>query len=183
MSLGIQTESFTCFVERSGKVRGSIMIEAANSVALNFSTLRGNAEQVASARSYASNPEKIQEVAQAPYVSPYIYVDVDFDRAVLQIRDSDTGDVVRQFPSESELESRRRAAATQARASTDIPDPAPVAKETRKASSAHVTTTAPRAESRQKASTPATSQQIAAFTAGAQTASGGKTGTVVATEA
>lgn len=160
------------------------MIEAANSVALNFSTLRGNAEQVASARSYASNPEKIQEVAQAPYISPYVYVDVDFDRAVLQIRDSDTGDVVRQFPSESELESRRRAAAAQARASTDIPDPEPTTRQARKAQASVEGRTVQHASApTKKASTPATSQQIAAFTAGAQTASGGQTGTVVATEA
>lgn len=160
------------------------MIEAANSVALNFSTLRGNAEQVASTRSYAANPEKVQEVAQAPYVSPYIYVDVDFDRAVLQIRDSDTGDVVRQFPSESEMETRRRAATAQSRASTDIPDPEPKAKTGQKAQvSVSTADTGSSSPAKSSASNPATSQQIAAFTAGAQTASGGQTGTVVATEA
>lgn len=160
------------------------MIEAANAVTLSFSTLRGNAEQAASVRSYAANPEKIQEVAQAPYVSPYVYVDVNFDRAVLQIRDSDTGDVVRQFPSESEMESRRRAAAAQSRTPVDLPDPEPVAPQTRTAPSsregASVSVSTP---SRSGGASAPTSQQIAAFTAGAQAASGGQTGTVVATEA
>lgn len=169
------------------------MIDAVSAVTLNFSSLRGSAEQVASARSYAANPEKIQEAAQAPYISPYIHVDVDFDRAVLQIRDSDTGDVVRQFPSESEMESRRRAAAQAQAASTDIPDPVQTSEGRGASSSGGDTvkssgTDGGNARSPAPASTtsnaPATSQQLAAFTAGAQTAAAGsQTGTVVATEA
>lgn len=156
------------------------MIEAANSVVMNYASLRGNAEQAAPARSYAANPEKIQEAAQAPYISPYVYVDVNFDRAVLQIRDSDTGDVVRQFPSESELETRRRAAAAQTRATVDIPDPEPLPSSSQRRDSG------PRVSSGGSnvlEASPPTSQQIAAFEAGAQTAAGGQTGTVVATEA
>ncbi len=175
-----------------GKARGSIMIDAVSAVTLNFSSLRGSAEQVASVRSYAANPEKIQEAAQAPYISPYIHVDVDFDRAVLQIRDSDTGDVVRQFPSESELESRRRASAQAQAASTDIPDPVQtsegrgagdsggysVKSSGTESGAAHTPDTA------STSNAPATSQQLAAFTAGAQTAAASsQTGTVVATEA
>lgn len=158
------------------------MIEAASSVALNSSYLRSGAEQSAPARSYAANPEKIQEVAQVPYISPYVYMDVNFDRAVLQIRDGDTGDVVRQFPSESEMESRRRAAAAQARASVDIPDPEPAPKTSRAEASP---APAPQLSEGPKVSsgTPATTQQIAAFEAGAQTAGGGQTGSVVTTEA
>ncbi|MBI2234624.1 MAG: flagellar protein FlaG [Micavibrio aeruginosavorus] len=54
-------------------------------------------------------------VPQAPYISPYVHLDVNFDKAVLQIRDSETGDVVRQIPSEPALESARRQLAAQAR--------------------------------------------------------------------
>ena len=62
------------------------------------------------ATSYAANPERIQAAStQAPYISLYIKMDVNFDKAILQIRDGDTGDVVRQIPTESQLEAYRRA--------------------------------------------------------------------------
>ncbi len=85
------------------------MIEAVNSVLANASLVRGAVEQQSAAKSYAANPEKVQEVAQAPYVSPYISVDRQSNKAVLQIRDSDTGDVVRQFPTEGQLKAYRTA--------------------------------------------------------------------------
>lgn len=88
------------------------MIEGTNSVLATAQIVRGAAEQSSVARSFAANPDRAQEVPagpRAPYISPYIFVDVNFDKAVLQIRDSDTGDVLRQFPSESTLEARSRA--------------------------------------------------------------------------
>lgn len=95
------------------------MIEAVNAVVSNAPLLRGNTEQ--SAVAVAANPGRVQEAAslpQAPYVSPYVFVDVNYDKAVLQIRDGDTGDVVRQFPSETALRVKsygaRRAQQTQA---------------------------------------------------------------------
>lgn len=89
------------------------MIEAVNSVISNAVLARGSAEQQSVARSFAANPERVQEVAQAPYVSPYISMDINYNKAVLQIRDSDTGDVVRQFPTESQMEAYRKAQAAQ----------------------------------------------------------------------
>lgn len=88
------------------------MIEAVNSVLSNAQVLRGSTEGIDSARSFAANPERVQEIStpQAPFISPFISVDVNFDTAVLQIRDSDTGDVVQQFPSEARLEEQQRAA-------------------------------------------------------------------------
>lgn len=65
-------------------------------------------EQVSPADSFAGNPSRVQKVAQAPYISPYIHMDVNLDMAVLQIRDSDTGDVVRQIPSDATVEARQR---------------------------------------------------------------------------
>ncbi len=67
-----------------------------------------------SAQRAQSNPARVQEAAeplrdapQVPYISPYIHLDLNYNKAVLQIRDSGTGDVVRQFPSEESLEVRR----------------------------------------------------------------------------
>lgn len=92
------------------------MIEAVNSVVSSAPTLRGAVEQASTARSLAANPARVQEVAssapelpKAPYISPYISLDYNYDRAVLQIRDSDTGDVVEQFPTESRLAEQQRA--------------------------------------------------------------------------
>ena len=61
-------------------------------------------------------------VPRAPYISPYISLDLDTNKAVIQIRDSDTGDVVRQFPTERSLrlrsaEAAAREAASKARSS------------------------------------------------------------------
>lgn len=107
------------------------MIEAVNAVVANASLLRGSAEQASAARSLSANPERIQEVVRAPYVSPFIYMDVNFDKAVLQIRDRDTGDVTKQFPSEQTMQVRAAIAAKQAAQTTraaapGVPDaPAP----------------------------------------------------------
>lgn len=83
------------------------MLEAVSTVLQNAPMIRGNAEQVSNAASFAANPTSVQKVPQAPYISPYIHLDIDLG-AVLQIRDSDTGDVVRQIPSEATIEARQR---------------------------------------------------------------------------
>ncbi|MCF8495999.1 MAG: hypothetical protein K9G62_04945 [Alphaproteobacteria bacterium] len=86
------------------------MIEAVNSTVQNVQVIRGQAGQDSAARSYAANPERLQEAAnvpRAPYISPAIAVDVYYNTAVLQIRDSETGDVVRQFPTEPSLRARQ----------------------------------------------------------------------------
>jgi len=83
------------------------MLEAVNSVLQSAPVIRGNAEQVSTSASFAANPDRVQKVPQAPYISPYIHMDVDLG-AVLQLRDSETGDVVRQIPSEASIEARQR---------------------------------------------------------------------------
>jgi len=91
------------------------MIEAVNSVLSNAPYTRAAAEQQSVAASYAANPARVQQAAiQAPYISLFIKVDVNFDKAILQIRDGDTGDVVRQIPTESQLEAYRRAQSSNA---------------------------------------------------------------------
>ena len=85
------------------------MIEAVNSVLSNVPASRGPVEQQSTARSLSANPERTQEAARTPFVSPAISIDKQSNRAVIQIRDSDTGDVVRQFPTEGQLKAYRQA--------------------------------------------------------------------------
>jgi len=91
------------------------MIEAVNSVLSNAPFTKAVVEQQSVVNSFAANPARVQQATiQAPYISLYIKVDTNFDKAVLQIRDSDTGDVVRQIPTESQLEAYRRAQSSNA---------------------------------------------------------------------
>ncbi len=112
------------------------MIEAVNSSVSSSAVLRATADQVSVQRAQ-SNPARVQEAAeplrdapQVPYISPYIHLDLNYNKAVLQIRDSSTGDVVRQFPSEESLEVRRL---QQLREETAVPEdlPEPEVREAR----------------------------------------------------
>lgn len=84
------------------------MIEAVNSALASGTAVKATQEQVSPARSYAANPGKIQEVAVAPYISPKIRFDVDFDKAVLEFRSAETGDIVSQTPSKQQLQAYRK---------------------------------------------------------------------------
>lgn len=88
------------------------MIEAVNSVVANAPLLRGSAEPTNAARSNTSRVQEVTSAAasmpQAPFISPFIFMDVNFDQAVLQIRDPQTGDVVEQIPSRSRMELQQR---------------------------------------------------------------------------
>lgn len=124
------------------------MIEAVNSVLSNANYTKVAVEQQSVARSYAANPQRIQEAPQAPYISPYVVMDVNFDKAVLQLRDADTGDVVRQIPTESQMEAYKRAQAAATQKSTNqarVESAAAEAQvsETSSASSASVSVAAP----------------------------------------
>jgi len=76
------------------------MIEAVNSVLANASLSRGSAVQASSS---AKVNLEAPETPRAPYISPRVAIDSSVNRAVLQIRDADTGDVLTQFPSESRI--------------------------------------------------------------------------------
>lgn len=93
------------------------MIEAVSTVVQNSQFTRGNAEQVSPLDSFAANPERVQRAAASGPVSPRIFVDVNFDTAVLQFLNGER-DVVRQIPSESRLETQARDAARQAETQT-----------------------------------------------------------------
>lgn len=90
------------------------MIEAVTSAVSNASLLRGGAEQINSLRSAElstlSAPKfdtSTIELPKAPYISPRVSVDSNYNQAVLQILDSETGDVLTQFPTERTLQSRQ----------------------------------------------------------------------------
>ena len=86
------------------------MIEAVNSVVSNAQTAR-NAVASSQATSGVSAQIQAQEAVntapRAPFISPYVAFDTNFDTAVIQIRDSATGDVLRQIPTEKSLELRQ----------------------------------------------------------------------------
>lgn len=90
------------------------MIEGVNSAVANATLLKSNTEQAISVAQTPAQPvvqssDEGVKAPVAPYVSPYIFVNTKFDTAVLQIRDSDTGDVIDQFPRETTLAARQRA--------------------------------------------------------------------------
>lgn len=152
------------------------MLEAVNSVLQTAPVIRGNAEQVSTAASFAANPDRVQKVPQAPYISPYIHMDVDLG-AVLQLRDSETGDVLRQIPSEATIEARQRfqqqidQQAQQARTRTSADSTAVIAGQA--ATSGRVQPDVPAAPAPRKQPAPQP-RQIAAFQAAA--VSGGTSG-------
>jgi hypothetical protein len=79
------------------------MIEAIKSTVANSTLLRGSVEQSSTLNSFAANPDKIQQVSQAPYVSPTVRIDVNSKIAILEFRESLTGEVLAQIPSEQAL--------------------------------------------------------------------------------
>lgn len=87
------------------------MIEAVNSVLANASLSRGSAEQLSTA---AKANLEAPTLPQAPFISPRIAIDTSANKAVIQIRDSDTGDVLTQFPSESRIRAIQAEQALQA---------------------------------------------------------------------
>lgn len=50
---------------------------------------------------------------QAPFISPYVYVNLNYNKAVLQIRDGETGDVLDQIPSDERLAAQQRSFTTE----------------------------------------------------------------------
>jgi len=129
-------------------------VEAVNSVLQAGPVIRGNAEQNSTAES-SGNPERVQKVAEAPYVSPYFTVDVQTNTFVTQIRDSSTGKVIEQIPSQRNIQVKQQAEET--------PQPAPQPQaEPQQTPTIAVAPPAP-----QQNNAP-TQQQLAAFTAAAQ---------------
>lgn len=81
------------------------MIEAVKSTVANSALLRGSVEQSSTLNSYAANPDKLQVSSQTPYVSPTVRVDVNTKIAILEYRESVSGEVLAQIPSEQAIRS------------------------------------------------------------------------------
>ena len=97
------------------------MIEAVKSTLAATPLIQKSLEQASNARSFAVNPERTQEVAEIPYVSPSVRVDNNAKVAILEFRDSLSGDVLVQIPSEAQLEAyKRRQAKEDASIEADI---------------------------------------------------------------
>ncbi len=130
-------------------------VEAVNSVLQAAPVIRGNAEQNSTGDS-SGNPDRVQKVAEAPYVSPYFTVDVQTNTFVTQIRDSSTGKVIEQIPSQRNIQAKVQAEETPQLA----PQPQPEQPQ-----AAPAIAVAPPAPQQNNAPT---TQQLAAFTAAAQ---------------
>ena len=86
------------------------MIEALNATTAN--SVQGATQAATSVRSDQQPAERVAP-PQAPFISPRIRVDVELDRAILEIRDSDTGEVLDTFvPTEQQLAAFARAEAS-----------------------------------------------------------------------
>lgn len=139
------------------------MLEAVNSVLQTAPLLRPQAEQVSVVDSYAANPERVQRVLpQAPYVSPYIYFDANYNKAIIQLRNGDTGDVEGQFPSEASLAARAAEIARRAAAEQPVQPQTGGPQNSGESALAFVQSTEPAPQQQQAAQTP---QQQAAFQA------------------
>lgn len=89
------------------------MIEGINASIASAALVRPVVDQVERVASYAANPEQVQRVAAPPYLSLYVSMNVEIDKAVLQFRDADSGDVLAQIPSEKQIKAYRKAATEQ----------------------------------------------------------------------
>jgi hypothetical protein len=154
------------------------MIEAVNSAISSAQLAKGSLDALSAARSFAGDAQAVQAVARAPvapYISPYVSFDTRYKEAVIQLRDSETGDVVNQFPTEPTLRARQASAkaaqlqSLQPQSPEATETPRPVAGEGRLFAAQSVTTV-------QEAGTSAPSSQgagvaqaaIAALSIGAQ---------------
>lgn len=141
------------------------MIEAVNSVLASAPLVRQNTDsQSGGALQNNTQLESVRTIVQAPYISPFISVDVNFDTAVILLRDAETGDTVRQIPSEGALEARRREQAIQ-QSSQESPVETRIEGEALNVEAASVQTTQ---------ATPISENALSAFSSGAQAATAGQ---------
>ena len=87
------------------------MIEAVNAVVSNSQILRSMAEQTATTQNLSANPARIQSAAiSAPYLSPHVDYNGGNSKPIFVVRDSASGEVIKQFPSEAQIRAYTRAA-------------------------------------------------------------------------
>lgn len=143
------------------------MIEAVNSVLQTTQFVRASSEQVSTLDAFAANPDRVQKAPQAPFISPYIYLDVNYDKAVIQLRNGETGDVENQFPSSTQLEAQARFAARR-EVQSQTPQPTTTPKQSSGESVPVVTHSTTGDEGSAQQTATLTAQHQAAFAAAAQ---------------
>jgi len=79
------------------------MIEAVNSTLAQASIAKAPIESGSSQSSFAADANKVREVSEATYFSPTVRVDASTKIAILEFRESSSGDVVIQMPSEQQM--------------------------------------------------------------------------------
>lgn len=77
------------------------MLEAVNSVVSNAAIISASTKQVSEAPVKAA--ETIKTIEVDPYLSRGLKYDEQLQRPVLQIRDTNTGDTLKQFPTETQI--------------------------------------------------------------------------------
>lgn len=87
------------------------MIEAVNAVVSNSPILRSIAEQTSTTQVLSANPSKIQSAAiSAPYLSPHVDYNGGNSKPIFVVRDSSTGETIKQFPTEAQIRAYAKAA-------------------------------------------------------------------------
>lgn len=162
------------------------MIEAVTSAVSNAQQVRAATDQTATLNSFAASQQAVESVSRgpvAPYLSLNVAVDTTYDTAIFQIRDSGTGDVIDQFPSEPTLQQRQAQAARQEAAREEAarqqqaPSTADVSSTTFQASVIAQQSSAPSLEG---SSAGVAQAAVAALSAGAQSGATSSTTSVTA---
>lgn len=87
------------------------MIEAVNAVVSNSQILRSIAEQTSTTQVLSANPSKVQSAAiAAPYLSPHVDYNGGNSKPIFVVRDSATGETIKQFPTEAQIRAYTKAA-------------------------------------------------------------------------
>lgn len=87
------------------------MIEAVNAVVSNSQILRSIAEQTSTTQVLSANPSKVQSAAiSAPYLSPHVDYNGGNSKPIFVVRDSSTGETIKQFPTEAQIRAYTKAA-------------------------------------------------------------------------
>lgn len=87
------------------------MIEAVNAVVSNSPILRSISEQTSTTQVLSANPSKVQSASiSAPYLSPHVDYNGGNSKPIFVVRDSSTGETLKQFPSEAQIRAYAKAA-------------------------------------------------------------------------
>jgi hypothetical protein len=91
------------------------MIDAVSTLSVQASASRATS---GNAVSIASSPSLVSEIK---FVGSRIRMDNNLDMAIMEFRSVETGDILRQYPSEPQIRAFQRAASTEARAADSAP--------------------------------------------------------------